>query len=184
MDREEQHLKVVTDANVYYVFSNVTPGIYSLTDSAITGYTPSSATAGTVNGGTDGTNGTNQIGAIALGSGDIGVNYDFVEAVKAPPPVRDSCDGFLPQKVVSPDLSNVLESGELGSRIDGRFTLTLNGDTRMIPSRASRTAADPSAWSETSNTRSLVRVNASRSNILLRSAQRARPRRSSEVPPY
>ena len=79
-------MTAVTDFNGYYQFTNVTPGNYSLTDSSISGYTPSSAKAGTVNTLTDGTDGFNKIGNITLGSGDIGVNFDFFQTLKIMPP--------------------------------------------------------------------------------------------------
>ncbi len=78
----------MTDVNGYYAFINVPPGNYSLTESAASGYNPSSATAGTVDGVTAGTaDASNHIGNISLGSGDFGIDYDFFQTIFTPPPV-------------------------------------------------------------------------------------------------
>jgi hypothetical protein len=78
-------LTTTTDANGNYQFTNVTPGNYMLTDAAVDGYSPTTATAGTDNGVADGTNGVDQITNITLGSGDVGVNYNFFETASFNP---------------------------------------------------------------------------------------------------
>ena len=77
-----------TDINGYYEFSNVAAGVsYSLTQTSAVGYTPASATPGTVDGLTDGTSASStQIADINLDWGDLGINYDFFQNVKTPPP--------------------------------------------------------------------------------------------------
>ncbi|MBI3823503.1 MAG: carboxypeptidase regulatory-like domain-containing protein [Planctomycetes bacterium] len=70
--------QVTTDANGYYLITNIPADSgYSLSAS-LTGYRSVSATAGTDNGNPDGTSGASTITDIGLGSGDAAVNYNFV----------------------------------------------------------------------------------------------------------
>lgn len=74
-------LTATTNSSGFYQFTNLAPGNYMLSDSIASGYYPTAAVAGTVNGGMDGTNGTTQITSITLGSGNAGINYDFYQAM-------------------------------------------------------------------------------------------------------
>lgn len=66
-----------TDAQGFYSFKNVRPGVYQVTEQTPVGYLPGQASAGSLGGQTDSTG--DLIRIIPLGSGAKGVNYDFGE---------------------------------------------------------------------------------------------------------
>ena len=68
-------LTTVTDANGNYVFSELLPGTYTLTETQPVGYGDTTDTAGS-NGGTVA---NDEFSAIVLEAGDNATDYDFVE---------------------------------------------------------------------------------------------------------
>lgn len=72
-----------TDANGDYAFVGLTPGKYSIVEHTPKGYIDSGERAGTVDGQKNGTVSDDRISDIVLGSGDVGVHYDFCEKVPA-----------------------------------------------------------------------------------------------------
>jgi hypothetical protein len=112
----------ITAANGTYTFTTDTagnplrPGTYQIVETAPTGYLLGSAAAGTVNGTTDGTVASpTQINAIALTSGQAGINYIFgdVKAVSVSGTVYQDTNG-----------NNLFDAGEPG--ISG-VVVTLTG---------------------------------------------------------
>jgi hypothetical protein len=77
------NLTATTDANGFYIFTNLAAGNYQLTRTAPAGFDNAGTDVGTVGGSTDGVGSAdgNSIGQIVLKAGDNGVNYDFAEAV-------------------------------------------------------------------------------------------------------
>ncbi|QGJ68433.1 Hypothetical protein PBC10988_0920 [Planctomycetales bacterium 10988] len=107
---------VMTDGNGDYLFDNLRPGEYVITETQAAGYLDGLDTPGTVNGIPDGTNSANDvISAVTLTPDDTAVEYNFGEL----PP--SSITG-----TVFNDLNNngIQDGGELG--IPG-VTVTLTG---------------------------------------------------------
>lgn len=65
--------RVTTDANGVFTFREVTPGTYTLTRAALSGFNGAKATFGTLGG----TVAANVISAISVGEGQVGLNYNF-----------------------------------------------------------------------------------------------------------
>jgi hypothetical protein len=72
-------LFAVTDANGFYYFDSLAAGTYAITEVTPAGFTAGPDFVGSL-GGT--LNGTNQIGAISLGAGLNGVQYDFTNFLR------------------------------------------------------------------------------------------------------
>jgi hypothetical protein len=68
---------VVSASDGSYQFTNLDPGIYTITETVPMGYKPLSANVGTVGGSSDGSSTTSSIFGINLNSGDTGINFDF-----------------------------------------------------------------------------------------------------------
>jgi hypothetical protein len=75
------HLAQVTDANGAYVFQNLRPGTYTITEAPPSGYLDGRDSVGTVGGTPDGTAANDQFSQIVLSTKSIsnGVNYNFGE---------------------------------------------------------------------------------------------------------
>jgi protocatechuate 3,4-dioxygenase beta subunit len=121
----------VTDANGHYLFNNLTPGTYSVTDVQPTGYLAGRDTVGT-NGGQQTAHGFSNV---LLSPGDVALHYDFAELLPS------TISGFV---YLDTSLSGyndgIKEANEQG--ISG-VTITLTGTTDQ-GSVSQQTTTDPS----------------------------------------
>ena len=86
---------VQTDANGYYQFTGLTPGVYTVAQTPPAAIIAGPAEAGTIAGRTVGTatNPGDSIDAIALGTAQNGVNYNFTESSFLP--------GWIPNRLLA-----------------------------------------------------------------------------------
>lgn len=110
-------LTTTTDASGNYAFKNLRPGSYTVTETQPAGYLPGKARTGTgtSNGGTPSADG-NTIGAITLGIGQQGANFDFGELAST------SLAGFV---YIDANKNGVRDAGETAGI--GGVTVTLTG---------------------------------------------------------
>lgn len=92
-----------TDANGDYSFVGLTPGKYTIVEHTPKGFLDGGERVGRVDGQQNGTEANDRISDIVLGSGDVGVRYDFCEKVPA------TLSGHV---YVDNNLSKDLDSGD------------------------------------------------------------------------
>jgi hypothetical protein len=157
-----------TATNGTYSFSTdsggnaLRPGTYQITETQPSGYLPGATAVGTVSGATDGTVvATGQIGAIALTSGQSGINYNFgeVKQVSISGTVYIDTNGTGVYSSSDPGVAGVTltlsGANNLGQSIsvmtttaaDGTYSFTLDGSGNALrPGTYQITETPPSGY--------------------------------------